>query len=396
MRVTAATDELAPVVAAPPGGTGWSEAALRLDRWMSARGFAGWDPYDALASPLVRALTAGTHAGEIVWTQLLRRSPFQLRALLRVPRLENPKTLALVLEGRLRMSSTYAGNVEELVARLEAAQTASGGWGYPFPWTNRDARLPAGTPNAVATAFVGNALLDAATQASRAARVLTRAGEFLTGSLRRIEGPVGSFCFSYTPLDRRAVHNASVLAAALLARLGRRQERSDWCAAALAAARFTLAAQRSDGSWPYGVGARNAWTDSFHTGYVLIALDELARALGTDEPTEAVRRGFAYWSETFLLPPAVAHRPGRPYPVDMHAVAHAMLTLLHFRDRIPGALERARALGVWALDEMRVSDGSFHYLRHRGSVNRLPYLRWVQAWMFRALAELAVVDRSER
>ena len=37
-------------------GTGWTDAALRVDQWLSAREFRGWDPYDALASPLLRAL----------------------------------------------------------------------------------------------------------------------------------------------------------------------------------------------------------------------------------------------------------------------------------------------------------------------------------------------------
>jgi hypothetical protein len=384
------------VIGAPPlGSTAWSDAALRLDRWISTRDCRGWDPYDALASPLVRALALGTRPGRIVWTQLLRRSPLQLRPLLGVPRLENPKAIALVLEGRLRLAALLAGNVRELVERLERAQASGGGWGYAFPWANRDAWVPAGTPNAVVTAFAGQALLAADAAGVRVSEdALASAGEFVTNRLARIEGPAGSFCFSYTPLDRRAVHNASVLAAALLARLARRLDRREWDDDAIAAARFTLAAQRADGSWPYGTTARNAWVDSFHTGYVLVALDELARALDWDEPAAAVERGFEYWSETFLVPPAVAHRPGRPYPVDMHAVAHAVLTLLRFRDRVPGALDRARALGTWALDEMRAPDGSFHYLRHRTHVNRLPYLRWVQAWMFRALAELAVVDRG--
>ena len=38
---------------------------------------------------------------------------------------------------------------------------------------------------------------------------------------------------------------------------------------------------------------------------------------------------------------------------------------------------------------MRGEDGSFHYLRHARWTNRLRYARWVQAWMLRALAELA-------
>ena len=118
----------------------------------------------------------------------------------------------------------------------------AGGWGYPFPWTNRDARVPAGTPNAVVTAFVADALLEADAQGLRVDEGgLSDAGTFLVEALRRIPGPDASFCFSYTPLDRRAVHNANVLVAALLARLARRLDRPEWGETALTAARFTLA-----------------------------------------------------------------------------------------------------------------------------------------------------------
>jgi hypothetical protein len=79
----------------------------------------------------------------------------------------------------------------------------------------------------------------------------------------------------------------------------------------------------------------------------------------------------------------------------MHAVAHAILTLLHFRARVPDARARAAALADWSLREMRAEDGSFHYLRHARTTNRLSYARWVQAWMLRALTELAVVDAAE-
>lgn len=376
--------------------TSWVEAAATLDRWIARRDFEGWDPYDALASPVVRALTLGTRWGALAWTQLLRRSPVQLRSALGVPRLPNPKAVALVLEARLRLEPDGAA-AQSLVDRIEDLVRPGGGWGYPFAWANRDVSVPAGTPNAVATAFAGSALLMADAAGARVhEEILANAGGFLATGLRRVPGADGTFCFSYTPVDRRAVHNASVLAAALLARLSRRLHRPEWADAARAAARFALAAQRPDGSWPYGVTARNAWVDSFHTGYVLIALDELDHALGLEGAGGAIARGLDYWTATFLVPPAVAHRPGRPYPIDMHAVAHAILTLLHFRERVPGAVDRARTLGDWALAEMRLADGSFAYLRHRMRVNRLPYLRWVQAWMLRALAELAVVDGGAR
>ena len=377
----------------------WTEAAERVDRWIMERHCRGWDPYDALASPLVRALAPGRW-GRVAWTQLLRRSPLQLRPLLRVPQLRSSKTVALVLQARLSLAASAptladAPSIPRLVAWLEESRAPEGGWGYPFAWANRDAHVPAHTPNAVVTAFVGHALLDAADAGVPVAEdMLHAAGTFLAERLNRLLGADGAFCFSYTPLDRRAVHNASVLAASLLARLAVRGPEPAWREAALAAQRFTLAAQRDDGAWPYGTTSRNRWVDSFHTGYLLIALDQIDRSLEDDLAQAAIERGLRFWVGTFLRPPAVAYRPGRPYPVDMHGVAHAILTLLHFREHLPDALQRARGLAAWSLETMCGRDGAFHYLFHGRSMNRLRYARWVQAWMLRALAELAAVERG--
>ena len=107
--------------------------------------------------------------------------------------------------------------------------------------------MPAGTPSSVVTAFVGGALLEAADAGvaeGDAEEALGRAADFLLDDLRRSAPDPDPFCFSYTPLDRRFVHNASVLAAALLARVGRRLGRDDALDAAVRAARFTAAAQR--------------------------------------------------------------------------------------------------------------------------------------------------------
>src|SRR5690606_34265818 len=119
---------------------------------------------------------------------------------------------------------------------------------------------------------------------------------------------------------------ANLLAASLLARLGATGDES-LLDEALRAARFTAAAQRADGSWPYGVTGRNSWVDSFHTGYTLVALSEVAAAAGVAEFDQAIERGLDYWRRAFLVGPAVSFYPGEPYPVDLHAVAHALVAL---------------------------------------------------------------------
>jgi hypothetical protein len=264
------------------------------------------------------------------------------------------------------------------------------GWGYPFPWANRDFHAPAGTPSSVVTAFVGHALLDAAEGFgwAEARGYAAEAGEFLRGALNRIPGPAGTFCFSYTPLDRRGVHNANLLAASLLARLGSSSADQTLLDESLLAARFTAAAQAPDGSWPYGITGRNSWVDSFHTGYTLVALAEVGAAIGTGEFDDAIERGLAYWRRSVLVGPAVAFFPGRAYPVDLHAVAHAMVMLARLRELVPDAPEVAGRLADWSLEEMRDPSGYFYYQRHRYWRNRVGYIRWIQAWVLLGLAEL--------
>mgnify|MGYP001369027051 CR=1 FL=1 len=385
-------------------GGAWRDAALALDDWMRARDYAGHDPHDLLSSPVVRALTLGSRWLAVAWTQLGKRSRIDLRPLLGVRPSRNAKGIGLVVASYVRLHSAtgearYREEARRLVEWLGGAVSPGwegAGWGYPFPWANRDFHAPAGTPSSVVTSFVAHALLDAADAFGwdEARDLARRGGTFVRRSLNRIPGPDELFCFSYTPLDRRGVHNASLLAASLLARLSALDGDGVLAEEALLAARFSAAAQRPDGSWPYGLGARNAWVDSFHTGYVLVALRDIGAALGTDEFDEAIDGGLAYWKRAFLTGPAVGFHPGSAYPIDAHAVAHAILMLLELRDRDPEARGIAERLAGWLVREMRDPSGFYHYLRTRHGTNRLPYMRWVQSWVLRALSELAAVETS--
>ena len=72
-------------------------AAARLDAWIEREGFTGWDPHDALNSPLLKRLSFGNRRLGIAWLQLVKRSPFNLRPGLGVPKGCNPKGMGLFL-----------------------------------------------------------------------------------------------------------------------------------------------------------------------------------------------------------------------------------------------------------------------------------------------------------
>src|SRR5436190_8921127 len=106
------------------GTEGIDEAFDRLLAHGDRAGWAGYDPYDALRSPVVRALALGARWPRIAWIQLVKRSPVNLRPLLLVPKGVNSKGLglvarALVYEARAR-GTDRRDKVARLLARLDA------------------------------------------------------------------------------------------------------------------------------------------------------------------------------------------------------------------------------------------------------------------------------------
>ena len=71
-------------------------AREELARWCRQREFAGHDPFDALNSRLFQLTPfSRSRAARLVWTQLFKRSPLNLRNLARVPVEKNAKGTAL-------------------------------------------------------------------------------------------------------------------------------------------------------------------------------------------------------------------------------------------------------------------------------------------------------------
>jgi hypothetical protein len=389
------------------------EALHKLDTWIELEHFKGWDPHDALTSPLLKRLTFGNRLLGIAWVQLLRRSPVNLRPLLGVPKGYNPKGMGLFLASYLRKYQ-MTGDPQHLErARFFAdwlwehiSPGYSGAcWGYNFDWPNRGFFAPAGTPTIVNTAFIALAFLDLHVHYSNFQSPIPGPGQvsnlhyplsvarsgcdFILNDLNPIRPAQDELCFSYTPLDRRCVHNANLMGAWLLAEVYTHTEESILAEQALAAARYAAHRQRPDGSWPYGEGHKDGWVDNFHTGFVLVALKHIAAGLETDEFGDAIARGYRFWKERMFLPDGTPkYYPDKVYPIDAHCVAQAVLTFLEFTDRDPQAGAWAWRVARWGIEHMQDPKGYFHYQIHRHHRIRIPYMRWSQAWMQRALTEL--------
>lgn len=362
-----------------------------------ANHWAGWDPFDGLNSPLFRNPLLQNRYCRLAFIQFLKRCPLNLRPCFAVPRGVNPKGIALFLSATVKMQGCGMATTDEVrsLAELLISLRSPGWlrccWGYHFDWQTRTYLVPRGCPNIICTTFAAEALLDAYRSVghSRFLELAIDAGWFLLEALKRVEAHYG-FCFSYTPLRASRVHNASLLGAALLARLFSFTTIPEFRAAAEAVASYAIQHQHADGSWLYGEDPNQDWIDSFHTGFNLLALESVAEHLGFEAAADSLRRGFSFYLDHFFAADGVVkYFHNRSYPIDTHALAHAIITLVSLRRLDSRNLKLAREVCGWSLRYMRSPEGWFYYQKWRLWTNRINYIRWSQAWMLLALATLA-------
>jgi hypothetical protein len=374
-------------------------AARKLLAYCRENDWAGYDPYDALNSRIFMALPAlQSRMPRLVLTQLLKRSPINVRGLLQIPKTQNPKGIALFLSALLKAPELGTGESEDPVAlltetlvALRSSNTPYWCWGYSFPWQTRSIVVPRGTPNLVCTTFVAGALLDLYEQrrAPEHLRMAVSAAEYVLNELYWSDGGVVAGFGYPLPSVRSQVHNANFLAAALLCRVYKHTGNERFLGPALRAARYSASKQHSDGSWPYGEGASQQWIDNFHTGYNLCALRSISSDAGTTEFESVIRNGFEFYRAHFFRPDGAAkYFHNRAYPLDIHCVAQSIITLLTFKDLDPDNVRLASSVFRWAMRHMWDDRGFFYYRVLRFGTVRTSYMRWSQAWMLLSLSEL--------
>ena len=374
--------------------------ASELAEFCRRTDWSGWDPYDGLNSRLFQALPfLQNKPARLAFIQFMKRSPVNFRPLFRVPRGRNPKGVALFATTLIKQHRLGLGGlgeaqqlVDSLIDRRCPGQTHFA-WGYHFDWQTRGALVPATMPNIVCTTFVAHAFIDLyeATGTSRYLEIAASAGRYITDELAA-DLPEDAFCIRYYMASRGTVHNANLMGAALLARLYGHSREARLEPYIRKATEYSLRHQDEDGSWPYGELPGQEWVDSFHTGFNLLALKQVGRQLEIAGLPEAVRKGYAYYRAHFFREDgAVRYFDNRTYPIDAHAIGHAFITLAAFSREDSAALSQAAQCYDWALAHLRSPQGYFYYQKHPLFTNRIPYIRWSEAWMLLGLTCLLEV-----
>jgi hypothetical protein len=379
------------------------QAARSLDAWGWARDWQGSDPYDGLNTTRVLTPLKGSWRGRQVLMQVVKRSPVNLRNVLKVRSGPNAAALAWILSAYSAADLHPAGlqrqRRDEILGRLLDLRLTSWDepcWGYHYDMQSRFLHYTSTTPNVIATSFAAGALLDLYERTSDA-NLLDLAegvGRFLISSITQTADPPGAY-FGYHVGDASPVHNANLHVAAVLARISAQTSNAKWMAAARDGALWSVARQHKDGSWPYGELSNLGWVDGFHTGYVLDSLQTCWEA-GMDLDLEGPwRKGLAYWRSRMFLPDGTPrYYSTSTYPVDAQSVAQGMQTFARAAAHDPSCLDDAERVFAYSQRRMHRRDGAYFFQRRRFWVNRVAHVRGANAEMLLGFARLIAAQQQ--
>jgi len=372
-------------------------ALIQLSSYIESEDYRGYDPYDALTSPVFRLPFLNSNKQvRFLGQQFVKRFPFNIRPLSGIKKGKNPVSLGLCIQGYTEMAKadliskdTANQKCEYLISELMrlAANGYSGiCWGYDFPWESKHFRLKAYEPSVVATGIITNGIYQyyLSTKNQNAGEMITSAARYVLNDLNFISPDKYGKCFSYTANDRYCVYNAAMKGVRVAAQAFSISGDRSLLTKSDAVTEYIVKKQNDDGSWNYAFGGKGEWIDNYHTGYVLDCLKCYIELTGSKDYLPAFNKGLNYYTDTFIT------EDGQPCfynnkknPVDCTSGAQTILTLIANKKT-----DTAKKVAEYMIHSMMDQKGYFYFRKSGNYTNKTSFMRWSNAWMFAALSSL--------
>lgn len=374
---------------------------IRIQQFIESSDFCGYDPYDTLNSSFDFKQLGKW--GAAIAIQIQKRNPLNIRPLLGIKKGLNPKGMGLMLKAfsllyQKTEEPAFLEKAHQLFVWLNTHYSkgyAGKCWGYNFDWANPDGNLPAYTPSVVVTSFVVDGMFEyfKATGSTEAKNAIYSAADYIRKDIPISEFPEG-ISFAYTHLSKGCCYNASLLAAEVLAKSDYISKKSVNRDKIMKAVDMVLSKQKDDGGWWYSynpVTGKERKQIDFHQGFVLVSLHHLNQLMEKprSDVLAAIDRGLVFYKKHQFLPNGQSlWRLPKKWPVDIHNQSQGILTFVKLKNFHPDYLAFARTIARWTITHMQDKTGYFYFRKYPLFTNKIPYMRWSQAWMMLALSEL--------
>jgi len=95
-----------------------------------------------------------------------------------------------------------------------------------------------------------------------------------------------------------------------------------------------------------------------------------------------------YFKNQFFENGRAKWRLPKLYPADIHNQSQGIISLVEMNSYSDQYLPFADKIAKWTIDNMQHKNGYFYYQKFKNFSNKIPYIRWSQAWMLLALSTL--------
>ena len=379
----------------------FQDSFSRLEKYIIQEKYKGYDPYDTLNSWIPFQIIGKW--GPIIVTQFQKRNPINIRPILGINKDYNPKAMGLFLHAysilyQKTQKKEYLQQAHFFYNWLiNNYSTGYSGicWGYNFPWATPAKYIKRYTPSSVVTGTIIKGINEyyKIAKSKSVADVIASATQFINQDLKMIEDENG-LCISYTPINPGICYNASLLGAEVLAIDYFVNKSEDSKSKAISAVEYVINNQKQNGVWAYSkdieTGTERIQTD-FHQGYIIESIYNVQKNLGLNRTAwnKSIKKGLKYYKNNQFTDYGRSFwRLPKEYPIDIHNQAQGIITFKMVGKIFNISEKLDQTIASWTVNNMQDDNGYFYYQKFKNHTNKIPYMRWSQAWMFLALSYL--------
>jgi rhamnogalacturonyl hydrolase YesR len=384
----------------------YQEICLDVLQAAKRQNYAGYSKFDALNSPLLQTLSLDNMWLRLIYTQIVNRCPFHVRPLLGVKKSRNPKGIVLFARAYLLLYSTtgdefFKTESEKLLQWLidnKAEGSRYSSWGYNFIWQNTIFVQGKNEPNCVVSVFVGEAFVHAyrLLKDEKYLLVARDIANFIIKELPVLFESRNEMAIDYVQEKSDCVVlNINALAGAFLAKVWKQTQEQELLEFAKKVLGFTVNRRTPYNAWYYThpKGRSPLEHDNYHTGGILDALLNYFEETGDNQYMTVYWRGLDYYQKhLFEQNGAPRWMNNKKYPFDVHGAAQGIISFAKAARYDKAFLSQAVIIADWTLANLyRSNTHDFAYRRGRFVTWNYSLMRWCNAWMARALGEIASI-----
>ncbi|OVE86431.1 prenyltransferase/squalene oxidase repeat-containing protein [Natronolimnobius baerhuensis] len=376
------------------------------------RDYSGPDYGDGMSSQLLQAAPVENRFVNLVVQELVKRTPVNIRPLLRVEDRRNYKGTALFTMANLNFD-TYTSANEEVERRFDPRAEADhlAQWlvneslegysgfcgGHRHEIQHFHTKGVPSDPDIVSTAYGVKALVQATEHGlgNEYAEIARTAVDFLIEELNYREVDEGAkIDYHLNHPDDSYTLNSAALGAGMLIDLYEHFGDEDLRERATKILDHVAANQTDIGGWPYRIpaDASHLSMDSHHNGFIIEVFQRYRDVIDAGRYSDTLEEALEFYrEELFELDGAPNFDESNAYPRDIHASTQGILVFTR-----EGDLEFADRILRWVLANLQVEgeEGRFYYRQYRHHMKRVTLMRWCQGWMSYAMSEFLLACQA--